>query len=396
MPLIRSFRCLAILFTISVLIIIGCDDDPTSSGDIDGPDDEPTIELTADEAAQIVYEYLIEMGWIPSEESQSKTVPFQSAEFEGDKFIEVEETDTGNIILRLYYDESGKIIPNSEWYSDNPHVCGDQFRLNKPSKRILEIEIDLSSMVMKMELINAESNQTIKSHESEIFVEDDWFIEMLEEMFLEFDDEEIFGVFDTECGLFEGPIKIYFDSGVEAEVITPEHYFFMNSAVQAEIQLEYSEDSEQYVGQAPLVHRTYESSLISEFGCSVTLTDAVMRVELDVENFVTISDLNLYITDPVSGANAPSASVICGEDFGNTDSITTIWFPVYVIFHQDNVDSEREVFWYTDWEESEDSNVIGVLEFENAADFTDFDDSFDGAESMPVTEQTRIEIRPNP
>ena len=383
------------ILVLLTLTLIGCDDATTSPDEPDGPSEEPQIELTAEEAAQMLYDYLIESGMIPSGDSQSKELVHQAQQIEGDKFIEVGETDSGDIVLRLYFDENGRIIPNDEWFLENPNVCGDQSRLNQSSARMLEIEIDLTAEVMRMELTNTGTNETIKTHQSEIFVEDDWFIEMIEEMFLEFDDDEILGIFETECGLFDGPITIHFDSEVEAEVITPDITVFTNSAVTAVIELEYFEESEVYAGEAVLSHKSYDNTLLSDFDCSVSLSDAVMRVEVDVENFTSISDLNLYITDPTRGDQAPSASLNCGDGMGAMEFVSTIWFPVYVILHQDYIAVDREGFVYQNWEESNDSNVIGVLEFEHSADFTEFDDSFDGAETMPVSENTTIEIRPS-
>ena len=392
MQLIKRFHFIVIILTITSLLIIGCDDDPTSASDTDAPDDEPSIEFTAEESAQIVYDYLVEMGFIPSEGSQSNKVPLQNAETEINKWIEIEETDDG-WKLRVYFHNVREIIPTNEWYDRNSDFCSLQYRLNKTFDTFVELVIVNSSKVVTQNVVDAETDQVIKSNELEMSKGDpEAFKKLVEEAYEGYAMEE----FVTACGLFEGPVKIHFVSEVEAEMITSEMSAFMNSGVKSEIHLKYSEEDEQYVGQADLAHYLYENTLITEFGCSVNLTDAVIRVELDVEDFVNVADLNLYITDPISGDHAPSASLSCGEGFGNMEAVSTIWFPVFVIFHQDHVDKKREAFRFTEWEESGDSDIIGQLEFENTADFTDFDESFSGSESMPVTEHTRIEIRPNP
>lgn len=372
----------------------GCSDDPVSS-EPDGPDgteDEIVIEFTPEESAQIVYDYLIEMGLIPSEGFQSKKVPLHAAESGINKWVEKQETENG-WTLRVYLHNTREIIPTNEWYESNSDFCSQQYRLSKTYDTYVEFEIINSSKIVTMNVVDAETGQVIKTDNHEMSKGDpEAFKELVEEIYEGFAME----TFVTACGFFEGPIAIHFVSEVEAEMITPELSAFMHSGVKSEIHLKYSEEDDQYVGQADLAHYLYENTLISELGCSVNLTDAVIRVELDVEDFVSVSDLNFYITDPISGDHAPSASLSCGEGFGNMEAVSTIWFPVFVIFHQDHVDKKREAFRFTEWEESGESDIIGLLEFENAADFTDFDESFTGSESMPVTEHTRIEIRPNP
>ncbi len=405
--LINRVLLTTFVIILSSFLIIGCSDDPVASNgnnDIengDNDDDTPAIELTAEEAVQMLYEYFVELGMIP-ENSSSKMASTQSIEsFEGDKFFEVDESDTGDFVLRLFFGPDGSIIPNADWFTDNPNFCTQQYRLKRETELILEIEVDLSEEVLRMNLLNAETNESIKSHEGVILPGEDWFIALITEMFNEFEDENILGAFESECGLFEGSISIFFDSKMEADATSPEIDFpvTINTAVHAEIELEFFEENNLYTGQATLSHRLYENSIIdivAEAGvdCDVELTESIMRVELDVEEFATISDLELFITAPTNGEEAPWATISCeGFDVVDLDFPATFWFASFVLFHQDHVDEEREAFRFTDMQEGDALvGLLSYLEFERSMDLTDFDSDFEGQESLPVTETTRIEI----
>ena len=323
--------------------------------------------------------------------------------FEGDKFIEIDDSDSGDFILRLFFDAGGRYIPTNDWFAENSTFCSDQYRLNRTPELILEIDFNLSDSIMEMNLLNAETNESIKSHEGAILPDEDWFIALITEMFNEFDDENIFGVFEAECGLFEGSISIFFDSKMESEVLTPDFDgpLTINVAVESEIKLTYSEEENLYTGESTLSHRLYENSALdmltaAGISCSADLTSSGIRVELDPQEFTSLSEFVLYITAPVSGDEAPWESIECeGFDQLPIDGLgrSTMWFAPFVLFHLENVAEDREAFQFTGWEHSGEAGVIGSIESDQVLDLTDFDEGFDGAESMPVTETTRIEIR---
>ena len=113
----------------------------------------------------------------------------------------------------------------------------------------------------------------------------------------------------------------------------------------------------------------------------------------------SLDDFDFYMTAPADEAgDAPSVSMECdGFDEDQFDFQMTFWFPTFAVIHHeyDNIDEQRGAFWFTGWEESDDSEVIATKEMEHTLDLTDFDKDFEGTESLPVEEVTRIEIRLN-
>lgn len=427
-------RFVTILFIATLLLFNACEDDPASADD--DMDEEPEIEFNAEIASEQLTDFLIDEGLLTEDEIAWKGMFMNSSSDAGNRYIEHLEDSEYDIFLRLFTDMHGHLIPTENWREENGIKCEDENGVNGQWKsysnafrsdveEFLVNQDNFEDKENEVEIVVREMHAGKQTTRNTTYVGtgsgENWFIEAIEDVMEQYREhrsedapEELFLASEGPCGKetengepnengngdedTEGDLVVHFDSEIQTTAITPDGEFFVHSAVEAELEMEYDEESDLYLGTSSIGYRDYESSF-SELGCTYDFSEGTISAEIEnPQGAENGDDINFYLTAPTNGDEAPWVSIDCngqdGEDFfGDIEISFTSWFPTFVLLQEENIVEDREVFLFTGWEESDDANVAAVNIIENSIDLTDFSQTDDENISIPVEEETKIEIR---